>query len=184
MTDRVKELISYKLVKTSEEKALKNKQTKLNKKLKDLEKSKVKNEVYDKDLDLNENEPNLKPEPPLSQVDYTVPIQNSFQPISSQEVVNIEAKAETVEDIVDEESVETREELMSTEERAIREKLRMSVKEKVEAKLKDIEVTDEFAKELAIELIYEMEDLVQDKLAAFRDTLDEDIAEVYENQHF
>ena len=73
---------------------------------------------------------------------------------------------------------------MATEERAIREKLRMSVKEKVEAKLNDIEVTDEFAKELAIELIYEMEDLVQDKLAAFRDTLDEDIGEVYENQHF
>ena len=45
-------------------------------------------------------------------------------------------------------------------------------------------MSDEFAKELEMELIYEMEDLVQDKLAAFRDTLYEDIAEVYENQHF
>ena len=56
--DTIKELLSYKLVNTSEEKFLKNMQKKLNKKLKVLEKREVKNDVYDNDLDLNENEPN------------------------------------------------------------------------------------------------------------------------------
>ena len=56
---------------------------------------------------------------------------------------------------------------------ALWEKLSRSVKEKVEAKLKHSEVSDEFAKDLESELLIlcEMKDLVQEKLAAVRDTL-------------
>ena len=52
-------------------------------------------------------------------------------------------------------------------------------------KLKNIQCSDTFASELEIEVMRDFEGFVQDKLAAYRDTLEdlsEDYSDVYENQ--
>ena len=126
--ETVEELLMYKVAKTAEEKSLKNKQKKLDKKLKVIEEKGAEKQQKSLELDSNENISNNEAIHPVPDIVFGVPVQNNFDVFTNLEGEDSENLNE-----------ETVEHLMQKEEEDIRAQLFISVKTKVAIKLEHYE---------------------------------------------
>ena len=166
--DTIQELLQFKILKTSEEKALKNRTKKLDKRLKAVEEREIKlresNEGNDtssemKVRDVNENETNVTFEESstvASQSIPRIPTKNSFEVLGKQ----------------NQEVLEVDENDSDAFENKLRKKIRDSTKKKVQAKLSEDLLSDAEAVLLEEQLIEEFDEVIKEEMERFKSNLE------------